>query len=134
MKLAEIKITKAVLYIPEAELMKHLPAEVVKEGLCLLYTSGLIKRAGYGLYIHLVNDESGESDESSKKSVSDETQLNFHLPHGDSPEVSSGAGEAVKVKSPSGGSLKGSFTTFTTYTKAVSYTHLDVYKRQIQDR
>ena len=33
MKLAEIKITKAVLYIPEAELMKHLPAEVVKEGL-----------------------------------------------------------------------------------------------------
>ena len=33
MKLAEIKITKAVLYIPEAELMKHLPAEMVKEGL-----------------------------------------------------------------------------------------------------
>jgi len=33
MKLAEIKITKAVLYIPEAELMKHLPAEVIKEGL-----------------------------------------------------------------------------------------------------
>jgi DNA-binding transcriptional ArsR family regulator len=82
-----------------------------------LVKEGLIKRAGYGLYIHLVNDESGESDESSKKSVSDETQLNFHLSHGDSPEVSSGAGEAVKVKSPPGGSLKGSFTTFTTYTK-----------------
>jgi RecA-family ATPase len=82
-----------------------------------LVKEGLIKRAGYGLYIHLVNDESGESDESSKKSVSDETQLNFHLPHGDSPEVSPGAEGAVKVKSPSGGSLEGSFTTFTTYTK-----------------
>ena len=33
MKLAEIKITKAVLCIPEAELMKYLPAEMVKEGL-----------------------------------------------------------------------------------------------------
>lgn len=33
MKLAEVKITKAILYIPEAELMKHLPTEVVKEGL-----------------------------------------------------------------------------------------------------
>lgn len=33
MKLAEVKITKAILYIPEAELMKHLPAEMVKEGL-----------------------------------------------------------------------------------------------------
>jgi len=32
MKLAEIKITKAVLFIPEVELMKYLPAEMVKGG------------------------------------------------------------------------------------------------------
>ena len=33
MKLAEVKITKAILYIPEVELMRYLPTEVVKKGL-----------------------------------------------------------------------------------------------------